>query len=294
MSYSIIYDKQFIKVRENSFIPLILCGDNNLYEGNGKRVRDWSVFSHILDGGIYGSLEYMLKKSEEIKANIISRNKEYNDRYKETGQENAICEYTDDKFGWFDGIAIGGKHTSKTTYGDFVNIFKSGVKNAITIEEAIEKFYVSFRFKTSSYDDEKLKDQLKEPVNCQIKTTEELIKKYEELSDYLKNTGVNLCFNVSASEEFGKRVRRIKSPVQKRQKSLVPVDFFFVVKDMKTNNYVAKLNRNGYSYGHSYQSAKHFAKEKEANKYVVKLNDKFGEEKRFITEKINQPKTLLI
>lgn len=50
MSYTIVYEKHFLRINGNytkngitRYIPLILCGDNNVYEPSGKRVREWSV-----------------------------------------------------------------------------------------------------------------------------------------------------------------------------------------------------------------------------------------------------------
>lgn len=54
MSYSILYDTQFIR-SHNGITPVILCGDNNVYESNWRngrsverRCRDWSCFLNLL------------------------------------------------------------------------------------------------------------------------------------------------------------------------------------------------------------------------------------------------------
>jgi hypothetical protein len=292
MSYSIVYDKQFIKV-ENEFIPFILSGDSNLYEYSGRRVRGWHIFSHMIDGKLYGTLEEMVNKSKSIRENIIKRNEERNKDYLARGEEKWISEYSDKKFGWFDSIAIGSNHTSNTSYSMFENIFKSGCKKSVTIEEAIE-FGARFKFKTSDYEKEKLDKYLKEEISCPINTTEEFIEKYKEFTEYLKETGVSLIFEMNASEEIGKRIRKSKFSPQKRQKEFTTIESYFIVKDLENYTYVVKATRNGYRYGKSIHSAKVFIKKKEAEKYAQKLNEKFGSEQRFIDEKVNEPKTLLV
>lgn len=52
MSYTILYDRQFILTGAGSFIPCVLVGDSNCYEtalnGHKSRVRYWQVFNSFL------------------------------------------------------------------------------------------------------------------------------------------------------------------------------------------------------------------------------------------------------
>ena len=81
MSYSIIYDKQFIKVSDNQFIPMVLSGCSNLYEFNGtkeRRVRSW--FPMRLENKIILSREEILKRgivTEEELYFIYSKSKQF-------------------------------------------------------------------------------------------------------------------------------------------------------------------------------------------------------------------------
>lgn len=48
-------------------------------------------------------------------------------------------ETVNHSFGYFEGVAVYGKSTFNTTFNDFRNLIRSGMKYMITIEEAIEK-----------------------------------------------------------------------------------------------------------------------------------------------------------
>lgn len=63
MSYSILYDSQFIKSREG-ITPCTLVGDNNVYETSRKRARDWSCFLNL--AGV--PADEVLEKAESLAA----------------------------------------------------------------------------------------------------------------------------------------------------------------------------------------------------------------------------------
>jgi hypothetical protein len=80
MSYEIIYNKQFIKVGENAFIPMLYWGSNNCYTNEmdrrgrsyQKRERNWSRMQWITGDRITASYEDMLKAVEKEIAKGIS------------------------------------------------------------------------------------------------------------------------------------------------------------------------------------------------------------------------------
>ena len=72
MSYNIIYDKQFVKLDQNAFIPMLLCGSNNVISydrsNRGRRSRNWYCHDYILRGAenrFYGSAESILNNVQK-------------------------------------------------------------------------------------------------------------------------------------------------------------------------------------------------------------------------------------
>lgn len=129
MSYEIIYDKQFIKVSENKYIPMVLGGSNNCTEftnGIERRERNW--YSIRINNDLIVSKEEMLNYANGKRTNIINEN---NQRERDKWFE----EYDDKNFGYWFGLSIGSVGTRKTTFGQFKGIFKTGCEKALTIEE---------------------------------------------------------------------------------------------------------------------------------------------------------------
>ena len=83
MSYTILYAKQFIKIDENHVIPFILQGDNNVYESDRKRARDWGN-SYAFTKTIITSNEALMQEIERFKLETIRRSNENVKLYDET------------------------------------------------------------------------------------------------------------------------------------------------------------------------------------------------------------------
>ena len=108
MSYDILYEKLFIKIGEDQFIPMVLAGSNNCYcnSQDRKRCRDWYMASCMLRKG----LPYV--SQEEMQAAL------------DTIEEG-------------DGIAVHGKKYGGTLR-DIHNFYQYGLKCALTIEQLKE------------------------------------------------------------------------------------------------------------------------------------------------------------
>ncbi len=110
MSYTIIYDKKFVKTA-HGIIPIVLSGDNNLYDTNSRGqqvcVRSWVAFSYT---------PYPTS-AEELMAEVHnSLPSHYNQHFKYSSR------WVDDK--------------------GLVNFFASGIRNALTLEEMTQKYIV--------------------------------------------------------------------------------------------------------------------------------------------------------
>lgn len=108
MSYTIIYDKKFVKT-EKGIIPIVLAGSNNCYmvnhRGQEVRSREWGPFRFA----------QVPMSAEDIMAEV-------NGMVPSTYNEHFVynSKWVDDK--------------------GFVSFFESGIKNAMTLEEILDKY----------------------------------------------------------------------------------------------------------------------------------------------------------
>jgi hypothetical protein len=110
MSYTIVYDKKFVKTA-HGIIPIVLSGCSNLYRTNlkGKDVlcRSWGAFRN---SGLPASAEEIMA---EVHKSLPST---YNQHFKYSSR------WVDDK--------------------GLVSFFESGIRNALTLEEMTRKYIV--------------------------------------------------------------------------------------------------------------------------------------------------------
>ena len=295
MSYSLIYNKQFIKAEKEGktvFFPMLYWGPSNCYETNfrgkrEKRVRDWSLFNSTLCDKKFGTLEEMLSGVEQYRAEIIESNVAY------TKTHENWDEYSDSKFGYFSSLSIGGRSTRNTTFASFKNIFVSGCENALTIEE-LKSYRITARIFTSDYSREELKLVGKASVDFCPQTSNELIEKVEEFEEYLKGTKVNLWISINAHETAIEKIKSSqRSPKVERENKTITVDKYFVVKDTTNDNYIIKAIRHGYKFSYSKKAGcKKFIKETIAAKYAKKMSDKMT--RVFAVEEVNETAQICI
>ena len=114
MSYTIIYDRQVIKTPKG-YTFVALEGDNNVYENNRRRARDWSAF-------------FLNKTQEEAEDFFRSWcGGTYQEHFKWHGQ-------------WVDDAAL-------------MRWCAAGIKNAHTVEEYVEAIHCSLSCQTITYKD---------------------------------------------------------------------------------------------------------------------------------------------
>lgn len=132
MSYSIYYRAMHVQTSKG-ILPMVECGDNNVWEaGNQRRARSWYNF-HASEKSIYSNWNEL--------DDAIGK---WNDKYKNeqakyrTSEEDWKRESADGSFGYFEGIAVYGKRTFNTTFNDFRKLIHSGMKNILSIDEVIK------------------------------------------------------------------------------------------------------------------------------------------------------------
>lgn len=199
MSYELIYDKQFIKLDEKRFVPMVLGGSSNCYEWSpsGKERRSRSWFNLRVTENPIATLDEMLKYCKDMRQSIIDSNekKEKNEWYE---------EYDDKEFGYWSAIAINGT-TRNTTYGRFEGVFKTGSKKALTLEQLSEE-RIKVVVKNSYLG--KNEDNL-ETFSKMVTTTKEMDEALKECDDFYKGTKIKPIIEFGhLSEDKPKWLRR--------------------------------------------------------------------------------------
>jgi hypothetical protein len=265
MSYEIIYDKQFVKVNENTFIPMILAGSNNCYEwspsGKERRARSWWNFSYLLGGKLAGSLEEMLKIQENYREGLLERHGE---------------EYDDNSFGYYSSLSINGGGCN-ATYGQYTGVSKTGCAKALTVEQLANE-YVHLHISTSRYGDteEKLKEVGLEPLSFTPKSTQELEDFIENIAPkYAEATILQATFH-GMSESKPKWIRKKYFPPKpKAEKVVVNSPYGYavkIIKDERTFGYLYKYKGGTFRYGHGETSGRQFLIKKKAEQWAKNIS----------------------
>lgn len=222
MSYAIYYDKRVFKVGEDKYVAMISSGDNNCWQCSYPRdipSKDWTP--------IRLKNRVMLSKEEIL--NILEGSEKW-DVAKARGNF-----FKDD---------------------EFKRWILAGVKNAITLEEAVSySIFNQFRIfseKSGSYE--------------YIKTTSELVERLTDIEKNEEDVIISLdCRDFTPK----KRSRSIKDKVEQ--------DHYFVIKIYSLKNvfggYFVKKKKYGYKYTlyKDYCSVRKFKTEKLASKYAETL-----------------------
>ena len=277
MSYEIIYDKQFIKVSEDKFVPMILTGSNNCYDHNNRRVRSWWAYN--INGSIVLTLNEMLDYAKSLRQGIIDRNES---RERDEWYE----EYDDKSFGYWSSIAINGS-IRNTTYGQFEGIFKTGCSKSLTIEQLIDE-NVSVVVKNTFYTSNKYDIK---PFSRVVTSGQELIDAVNECNELFKDTpiGVTVDFGYM-SDDKPKLLRKKYFPKPKKQKERIEVDKYYTI--LVNQKYLSKHTRNGYTYSFYVPQLK-FATKCDADSRVKRFESKYPN-RDYKVEEVNEKITLMV
>jgi hypothetical protein len=240
MSYSIVYNKQFLKI-DRKIIPLVLYGSNNCYEplSNGRQRRERQWHSLYFNGG-----------NEQIaatEAEIMEKVKSYCDggEYQEHFMQNG--KWVDDK--------------------GLIRFMQNGIKNAKTIEELKEDYF--FRGIQGYFSVWKGMDNTIENV-VNIYSSDDLRKFMDAAQDRLtkrtEKEEIYSCLHYY-NEKF-------KSRVKPETKSKERLTDYFAIKIGNYDSYLVKITSRRIRHTSLCNLTKQFKTEKEANKYVEKLIEK--------------------
>jgi hypothetical protein len=262
MSYSIIYDKQFIKVGDK-YIPFVIAGDNNVYDVyNNKRSRDCSPL-------MSSNRNFLSTEKTLLDQLIQNRNSSFENwkhDKKDNGEEICLKDF-DDSYGYYTALHIGGRSATFSQYG---GIFKTGIRKALTIEQIRERFQIRIKFSTYSWNKEGT-----EPFDKTAITSDELINISELAKVYEAETGNTVYLSSNLDEAYCKLLRNYYFPIAKKTTIRLEAGETYYAIKIEDHGYFDKLTSKSVRYYCSSKAGKKFKTEKEALIKLTKLKDRF-------------------
>ncbi len=126
----------FIKMSDGTYIPLIESGDNNVWDvDRNRRARNWASCRWIHESEEQRTRFSLTEKEilDSVNLEIDRTLQRYVDREPAFGGAPYTKEDVISDLGFFNAIKVTGHPT--TSAAQFAGFFKSGLKNAVTMEE---------------------------------------------------------------------------------------------------------------------------------------------------------------
>ena len=256
MSYSIVYNRQFLKAGEK-IIPLVVIGCNNLWETNyyGKsqrRVRSWNPLMN-------GRNAIPLMTAEEIMEKAQSwTGGEYQEHFKWHSK-------------WVDDQAL-------------LSFCKNGIKGAASLEELKERsrypaeVYLRCHLNIWHLKDGENRERDTSELHRAIHTTESLLDYMEEVSERLAKRQPNESTIYVCIEFYHEKAvpfPKEEAKCRKRPERLTSDYWVVVIKRTYGDScYVKKLSSRHMWYAHAPDFAKQFKTQASAEKWVKDRNIK--------------------
>lgn len=268
MSYEIIYDKQFIKLSNDRFIPIVLGGSNNCTElspkGRERRARSWDNLN--VGESRMSTLEQMITHANELRERLIVSNGERTDKTED------FDYYNDNRFGWYCGLQIGSSSYSNTSFQMYKNLFIYGCQNALTVEELAEN-WINVRVFSSPYSKNNLDAKGIQPFSEYFKTSSELETFIIEKEQLFKDNDIKANFYVTYSMGetalyWLRKKKRQANFVSKEPKGEIEITEAYVIQ-LENKSYFHKRTKNGFKY--SSYSPKFWNTEKEVKAVMSRL-----------------------
>jgi len=291
MSYEIIYEKCYIKVEDNLFCPIALMGSNNCYEvQRNRRSRSWGNLTYITGGSILATKEQIAKTIDEERLKRIKDNEDYR-------KNNPNWDiYSDDNYGYWTGVAMYGKHTSRTTFQQYKGFWVNACNSAQTVE-VLREHHINVNIHAYVWDEAKFKKETgKEVLRVYPKTSKEFADEVKNFEDYYRGTGASVYVSLDMYDENLARKMRVKlSPKVKREKTKQTINEFYVLGN-HLGYFSKRLKGSGYKYSYDKTSyiCKRFLTEKTAQSFVNKLNKLVGEGHTFSPIKVEKEVTIYV
>jgi hypothetical protein len=284
LSYDIIYNKQFVRLRKTGeVIPMVLSGSSNCFEigqggRNGRRSRDWSSLRYYNRKGKLSEKPEIIVRNLEADLRKIIRRHRKEDKAKPSDIMN--------RFGWYASLAVNGGSCSDTSWGQWSGVFINGIKSAMTLEE-LDKLGVNLRF--TAYGN----DLDGKPAQVPIKTEREYfseLSKWREWQAEHTDKLFSLSFFPLDTDGVLRRLMTVRRKPAAAPREKVQQDHYFILTDGSCA--LIRYTSRGYRYSYSQTgyNAKRFKSEKDAETYRLQLVAK-GRHKADIwtTKRIDQP-----
>ena len=119
MSYKIYHAAKFLK-KDKQIIPIVLTSESNVFLQNGNLAYDWSVEKWLtFPVSPFSDKLHIHAMLEDERAVLMKRS----------------ATYSDQRFGYFAGVALRNLPTSETSFEAFKNFFLSGCDEAEDLDE---------------------------------------------------------------------------------------------------------------------------------------------------------------
>lgn len=260
MSYSILYRSMFVKLSDGRFIPMMEMGDNNVwdasYRGKARRSRSWSNIN-LNRGQKFFTHEEIVKELD----NWYNESEQKRDRDRNSGDEYDKNAAENASFGYYEAIAVYGKgRTHGTSFKDVRNIVLSGVKNCISVEDAIKKCGLEIIYWKKEEGDTALTCQKYERFSTEEEMLNIINEKFGGEENkfhfiYNENYLTNKCYDMC------KAIRSFARGGKNKGKSFI----ITCGKRDDDKNYYLNLGVTGFSLTENIAEATHFEKYKIGN-----------------------------
>jgi hypothetical protein len=283
MSYTIFYNKQFVRLSDGRYIVIIEQGDNNVWEYNNKRrARDWEVKRKDMSITDAWTKDEILAYVDKLDASAKATHEAY-----AKGRNEEPAPFDPRNFGDYVGLAMNGKRCGKTTLADFKNFFVSGMKKALTFDE-LSKFGFYISLHCPWYMKENLENiGIKDFKEQTIRTEEEFLQAVKTC----ENHNQLLTMRANVGKYMADRIKKEFHPRNTREKEPKHVEKYFVVEVYeKGSTYFIgnflRASKSGFKYSYDY-GGKRYLTEKEAAAAVKKQSLRFTQYD-FKAKEVNQ------
>lgn len=219
MSYTIFYDKQFVKLLDGTYLPFIEMGDNNVWEWNNKRrSRDYELhFALGKKSGRPATKEEIIGYADELARSALNS---ANTWRKNKNEPETTMDNIKKDIGGQIGLEIRGAGRCNASYDDIMGFMKSGIRRALTIEDlASVNVYASAMF-------EENKEKGLDLIDIKLDSEENISKMYELLKDryaYVRLFGMSDYTKKRIARQFFPRKKPVKKAVDPQNGYFVEV-----------------------------------------------------------------------
>jgi len=273
MSYTIFYRAMYIRLGDGTYIPMIESGDNNVYDcDRNRRSREWTSCRWLHESEEQRKRYSLTEKEilDRAQAEIDRHVKEYTGREPAFGGNPYTKEQVLADLGFFNCIQVSGRRI--TSAACFYNFMKSGIRNAVTMEELRCGLRLSWYRKDGKYETDYAADE------------KELAEKWNKFQD----EGITPWIGLSESEaEYAWQIVKNRTKTERKPKTLPEHPFVIEFLYGDSTKYVVQLTSRHLKFNDDNLYAHKYATEKAAKNACEKITSK-----RF--NNVKEPKVIRI